>query len=178
MSYTLERRECKRQAPDDAESLRWCTNPDCAQPFEAYKSKCPYCTEKRTPVGRSSPAEVDGDLFELSPEVLARMRGEIDHIDAPMLHLPKGLELHAAMAAQRRHKERQEGQRGLRGRIALWAGYWKAQGHDDSEIMRRFWFTYGTDINTAQTYGLTKASKLCEDIDRDLSSLNVVAAST
>ena len=178
LQYTTDRRERKRQAPEDAEALKWCTNPECAQPYEAYKAKCPYCSEKRTPAGRSSPAEVDGDLHELSPEVLARLRGEIERVDAPMLHLPAGMDLHAAMAAQRRHKERQQGQGELRGRIALWAGYWKSQGHDDPEIMRRFWFTFGTDVNTAQTYGLTKASKLCEDIDRHLSALNVVALST
>ncbi len=75
------------------------------------------CGYYSPPAARSSPEQVDGDLTELSPEVLAALRGEIERIDgAPKV--PQHLEAPAQIAIANRHAARQKAQANLRGRIA------------------------------------------------------------
>jgi hypothetical protein len=107
---------------------------------------------------------VDGDLFELDPEVLAKLRGEIERIDRPV-RVP---DIHpfAQIAVVKRHKARQDAQADLRHAIALWAGHLKARAHSDSEIYRHFYFGFGTDIATAQTLGAGEAADLQERVQK------------
>src|SRR5690606_10460582 len=70
-----------KRGPSDGVAYRNCLNvtpPDiCGQPFERFRTCCPYCGwEPPPPAGRSSPAMVEGDMVLLDPEVLAALRGE------------------------------------------------------------------------------------------------------
>jgi DNA repair protein RadD len=69
--------------------------------------------------------------------------------------------------------ERQAAQRNLRAAIALWAGWQREMGREDSETYRRFFFKYGTDILSAQALGEREANELRERIAADLNSNNV-----
>jgi hypothetical protein len=46
----------------------------CTSPREAFLKVCPYCGYENVPAVRSSPAFVDGDLFELDAATLAQLR--------------------------------------------------------------------------------------------------------
>lgn len=59
------------------------TAPGCYGVFPRYQRVCPYCgLEVPPPDNRGGPEYVDGDLFELSPEALAALRGEVAEVDA------------------------------------------------------------------------------------------------
>jgi DNA repair protein RadD len=169
--WSLDRRD-KRKKPDVNEiPLRVCPNENangtglaCASPYERALPCCPYCGFKPEPSLRGAPEQVDGDLLELDEAVLAAMRGEIARVDGPV-RIPQNVDQIVARAITNKHNERQEQQRELRAAIAQWAGYQKWYGRSDAEIYRRFYFTYGMDIMTAQTLGAREATELAARIN-------------
>ena len=162
--WSLDRRERRsRGIPDDVIALRTCLNAYCMVVYPRTKRVCPQCGHYNVPVARSTPEQVDGDLLELDPDVLAQLRGEIDRIDrAP--YVPQHLDSIAKRAVVNRHKERQKAQYELRELIALWAGFRKAAGCEDSEIYREFYFNFNIDIMNAQTLGTNEAEALWDKI--------------
>lgn len=172
--WSLERGERRsRTKRDDGIPIRACLNPTCLAVYERIHKACPFCGHVPVPADRSSPEVVDGDLTELDPAMLAQLRGEIQRIDAPP-QVPARVERHVQQAIRNRHNERQEAQGVLRERIALWAGYQRHLGRDDNETMRRFYFTFGTDVMTAQTLGVREAEELASRISDALVVDNVV----
>lgn len=168
--WTLNRRERRaRIAPDDAIPLRTCLNLECMAVYPRTIRVCPNCGFYTPPVARSSPEEVDGDLTELDAETLAAMRGEIQRIDSDP-RIPQGLEPIAQKAVAKRHRERQGAQFELRSGIALWAGYMRDAGHDDSSIYRHFYFAFAIDIATAQTLNTKDAYELLTRIAASIDS--------
>lgn len=176
-AYTLDRAERSRsQRPADEIPLRRCLNPECYQAYEAVLIACPHCgTPKPAPAARSSPEMVEGDLVELDPEVLRKLRGEIDRIDLAV-RIPTGASAIVAGAIKRNHWERQQQQHKLRDAIALWAGWQAHQGRNDRESYRRFFFGFGVDVATAQTLNAKDAAELEGRIRQQLAANNVVKA--
>lgn len=169
--WTLDRRERRgKKKNEDDIPLRVCVA--CLQVYEAVSKKCPFCDHYQPPAQRSGPEFVDGDLTELDPETLAALRGEITRIDGDF-HAPRGLDLYAQMGARKRHTERQQGQAALRNTIAWWAGLQNAQGREDSESYRRFYFRFGIDVARAQTLGAREAEELAAKVNNDLSKYGV-----
>ena len=164
--YAEERGRKREKDPDD---IKVSTCVSCFQVFQAVTRTCPYCGHTPEPVGRDRPEQVDGDLTELTPEVLAAMRGEIERVDGDP-QIPFGATPIVEASVRKRWRERQEAQRELRETIALWAGYWKDRGAGDPEIHRRFWHLFDTDVMTAQTLGASEAGVLMERIKRCLQS--------
>lgn len=158
--WTLDAREKRSSGPSDAIPLRACVA--CFLPYERSKPECPMCGHRPEPAERSGPEHVDGDLFELDPEVLARMRGEVEKVDgAPQVaHIP----LIGQKAAYKRHIERQHGQAVLREVMAHWAGAERAAGRSDAEILRRFYLRFGVDVMTAKTLKPKEAGALAARI--------------
>lgn len=172
--WSLDRRERRsRAAPQDVIPLRGCLNPQCAGVYERVLPACPYCGHTHAPAGRSAPEQVDGDLCELDPEVLARMRGEIARVDGDAV-IPYGADLPVAMAVRRRHAERQAAQAALRSSIALWGGWQHHLGRETPEGYKRFFFQFGTDVASAMALGAREAQALTERIDNDLKRHNVI----
>ena len=170
--WSLDRRDRRaKSTKDDAIPLRVCLNPMCMAVYPRVTRTCPHCGFYSSPIERSTPEHVDGDLFELDPSVLARLRGEINRIDGPV-RIPQHLDPIAARAVVKKHLNRQEVQTNLRYHISLWAGYLKDQGLSDSEIYRNFFFTFGFDIATAQTLNVRDAEELLYKIQRDIDVLN------
>jgi superfamily II DNA or RNA helicase len=154
--WSLDRREGKgKKAPSTP--VRTCQN--CLAVYESYVKTCPYCGYEHKPHSVSNIEVVEGVITELSPDILAKMRGEIARIDGP----PPAL-LWAPVAAQKgaaaRHRERQKAQAVLREAIAVWAGYQTAAGQTDDVIMRRFYRTFGVDVLTAQTLSRRESEEL------------------
>jgi superfamily II DNA or RNA helicase len=169
--WSLDAREKRAKVKDiDASPpLRYCTG--CTQPYEKVLIVCPYCGTKYEPAARSSPEFVDGDLFELSPEVLAQMRGEVAKVDeSPESMLNRmqyaGAPDIAARSAAKNQRLRAEAQSVLRDAISRWARVHHDQNRSDREIHKRFWFAFGIDILSAQSLGRSSALELTTEIEK------------
>lgn len=173
--YSLNRaaRKSKKDKSDDI-PLRYCVNPECLQPYEATLNKCPRCgTLRPAPMRRSTPEEVDGNCFELDPEVLHAMRKEQAKVDGPA---PTSGNDVVARSIYNNHVGRQEAQAGLRKAMALWAGWQASKGRDGPEVQRTFFHKYGRDVMSAQVLGARDAEKLRERIAAELATHNIVEA--
>jgi len=160
----------------DAIPLRSCTNvPACGEPYERFHVKCPYCGHEPEIVARGKPEFVDGDLIELTEEVLAKMRGEVARIDAaPMI--PFGADAIIARGTMNRHQSLQDAQRELRREMAAWGGWQTVQGRSDRQAQKLFFLMYGIDVLSAQALKPAEAATLRARIAADLQHANVVAA--
>lgn len=161
-SLYAEERGKRGERDPDVMPVKTCTS--CFAAYEAVTKACPFCGHVPEPESRGGPEYVDGDLIELDAETLAAMRGEIDKIDGPAM-VPYGATNVVEASVKKRWRERQEAQAELRNNIAMWAGVWRDKGADDSEIYRRFFFTFGTDIMSAQALGRADAEKLSKRIE-------------
>lgn len=173
--WTLDRREKRgKSKASDAIPVRAC--PACTAVYERIYNACPFCGHVMTPAARSGPEQVDGDLIELDPAALAAMRGEIEKVDMhPEAYrhelAKKYTPLVGQLAGVKRHVATQEAQEALRGSIAWWAGYQRAQGRSDSESYRRFYFKFGTDVLSAQTLKASDAIELAGRVNEHLGGL-------
>lgn len=175
--YSLDRAPRKsRKAKDDEIPLRYCINPECLEPYKVTLSKCPNCgTLKPAPLRRSTPEEVDGNCFELDPEVLHAMRVEQAKIDGPV-RVPVGVAEVVKRSIHKNHNMRFEAQQELRRTMALWAGWQQSRGLDGPEVQRTFFYKYGRDVLSAQVLGTVDAEELRARIAADLSTNNIVEA--
>lgn len=166
----------KREADENIIPMTVCCS--CSNPFERVYKACPACGWGVQPAARSAPEFVDGDLFELTQDVLAKMRGDADHVtNTGFIPVPYDVPPYVAASIRKKHVDRADAQQMLRGTIALWAGWQKQHhGRSDSEIMRLFYLTYGTDVLTAQTLGAAEAYQLRDKLQERLNSQGVVAA--
>lgn len=165
--WSLDRRE-RRTGKSEPSTVRVCTA--CAAVYERFRDACPDCGEPvPKPADRSGPVQVDGDLYELDPDVLAQMRNEVvgaretpeamrDRLTAQHVPMP------GVMSNVKRQKERLDALVKLDLKLAEWAGYRRAEGLSDSEIFRKFYLTYGVSWIEAQALKAADADKLRERI--------------
>lgn len=165
----------------DAIPLRACacineaTGLVCGHPYERFLTECPNCGGKPVIVERGKPEFVDGDLVELTPEVLATMRAAvIDLKSAP--HATFGGDGIIALGQAKHHRNKQEAQRNLRQEMAIWGGWQTAQGRTDRQAQKLFFLVYGIDYLSAQALGVADAAALQSRIEADLAHANVIAA--
>jgi DNA repair protein RadD len=163
--WSLDRRERGARSKRDPDVMPVTTCTECFSPYEAVLTACPWCGAVPVPSGRTQPRQVQGDLFELDPNVLAAMRREVHKVDdsAEGLRewaLRQGHEPKVAGAMVKHHKARQEAQRELRDAIAWWAGLQRHLGREDPESYRRFYHTFGVDVLSAQALGRADADIL------------------
>lgn len=159
-----------KRAPDGMPKTRTCLA--CDALYEGLSRQCPYCGHILAIEDRSGPEQVDGDLFELSPEVLAEMRKEADRVNQPTEQFRRGLKysgapahIHDKLAAQ--HDARRRAQQHLRETIACWAGYRRLEGVPDSYSYQLFYQRFGLDVMTAQTLGTKDAQELQRRIEHE-----------
>lgn len=159
--WTLDARESCGRGASDVMPVTTCT--ECGAVYERFNPSCPYCGSRPTPASRSSPAFVDGDLFELDPDVLRALGGEIARIDGAC-YPPTGLDGIAQRAVHNKHRERQRAQHDLRHVMGLYGGWRQREGDSPSMTQRRFFHTMGVDVMTAQTLGAREATELRDRI--------------
>lgn len=172
--WSLDRRE-RRTGKSDPSMVRVCTA--CAAVYERFRDACPDCGEPvPKPADRSGPVQVDGDLYELDPTVLAQMRNEVvgaretpeamrDRLTALRVPIP------GVMSNVKRQRERLEILSDLDRSMATIAGYWRHGGMSDSEIFRKFYLHYQTDWLTAQSLKKDDAESLIKKIQNDVDGL-------
>lgn len=165
--WSLANRTSRRKASDGGIPMRVCLQ--CFAPYERIHKACPYCGHYEPPGGRTSPAEVDGDLAEMSPELLARLRSAADEAVMPIEDWRAkmtltGLPDMMVKAQVNRHAERLDTLAALREAMAIWGGRRKAEGLSDSQMQRLFYLRFGMDVLTAQSLKREPAQNLIDAI--------------
>ena len=166
-SWSLEadlRGTPRGKADPEVMPLRRCSA--CFAAYEAITITCPYCGNVEQPESRSGPEFVDGDLTELSPEYLAKLRGEISAVESGRALIPNNITDPVIIRAiENNFRKRQAAQLELRDTINLWAGV-ETKVHDrtDSQAYRLFYHRFGVDVSTAQTLKTAEMMKLTEQI--------------
>ena len=157
--YSLNRRE-KRSKTSIVIPVRTC--PGCGAAYERVNISCPYCKLKPEPVGRSLPEQVDGDLQELDPAALARLRGEID---APP-RFPYDAPSYVVSGIKNRHNEKAQAQAALREMMALWGGMQtqETEGEEVRKMQKLFYLRFGIDVLSACALPRKEAEELTERI--------------
>lgn len=162
--WSLDRRERRaRSTPDDVIQIKVCGK--CLAVYERIHKICPYCGEAHIPTDRSTPEAVDGDLAEMSPELLARLRGEIDK---PLV-IPHNASPAVVASIKKLHSERQDAQRLLRGLMA----HWTMRGDDVNMQQRLFYIQFGCDVLSAMALNKADSIVLGAKIMRALREANV-----
>lgn len=169
-TWTLDRREKRSRATDGPSPVKAC--PACSAVFERIYRQCPYCGHVPVPAQRSAPEHVDGDLLELDPAVLARLRASAEALRAAPA-VPYGATPEIRGAIMKRHRDLAATQDLLCDQIALWAGWQQHLGRDDHESYRRFYREFRVDVATAQTLRTGDARELSERIEKALASAGV-----
>ena len=173
--WTLDRAERRSRGEKDPNLIPTKSCNQCTAVYEAIYKACPYCGYVHTPAARSGPEYVDGDLTELSSDVLAAMRGEVERVDEPAEEVRRRMEFGgapglAAAGAAKQHRRRQEAQADLRAAILEWGGLQRMAGRPDYESYRRFYWRFGIDVMSAQALGRPKAEELTIKIREVLSN--------
>lgn len=165
--WSLDRRE-RRTGKSEPSTVRVCVA--CAAVYERFLDACPDCGEPvPKPADRSGPMQVDGDLYELDPDVLAQMRNEVvgarETPEAMRDRLTGRYMPQAGVISEvRKQIKRLDALVKLDHTLAQWAGYRRAEGLSDSEIFRKFYLTYGVSWLEAQALKAADADKLRERI--------------
>jgi hypothetical protein len=167
-TWSLDDADRKASGPSDAEKMRYCTDPTCAEPYAAFLHACPYCgAEPPAPAARSTPDMVEGDMVLLDPDVLAALRGEIpapledERARLAATGLPSRFITHNLKA----HMTRLDELAALRVSMAGWGGWQRARGLDDRDIQRLFWATFGVSVVEALALSAADARALRERVD-------------
>jgi len=168
--FSLASRE-RRGKREDGIPYRVC--PECLSPYERTYRECPYCGHYPEPAARSAPEHVDGDLAELSPEVLARLRQAANEVDRTRADVMSEMAANrwgpiVANVQLRNHERRQEAQPVLRAAMALWGGRQRAKGLTDSAIQRAFYFSFGLSTLEAMALHARDAEALTGKIEKAL----------
>lgn len=163
----------KRSAgePSDEVPIIRCLNPACQFPYEKFEPCCPFCGEpKPKPQRRDGPEFVDGDLSELSPEVLARMRGEEIDTERSVSALKDEIIESKVPAVGQQNALKAEladqiAQADLRSTMQWWAGWQRDNGLDTlSKREMKFYYTFGIDVLSARALKANDARELREKI--------------
>jgi hypothetical protein len=166
---SLDRRERRSAGKSEVSDTRTCNT--CTGTFPRFLDACPYCGEPiPAPAQRSSVEFVDGDLYELDAATLATMRAAIARVDmAPEDYrnqlVAQGCPQLGVLGNVKRLVATQEVVAQLREAEAVWAGYERAAGLSDREIMRKFFGVFGVDLWTAQTWKAADMTALTERIN-------------
>lgn len=159
----------KMRRPGDEIPLRNCTK--CHKNYMRIETQCPYCkTDAPEPEERSGASMVDGNVFKLTPELLAKLRGEVKYIDGPPPDAPWGKPELAGVVA-RRHFKRQAASRTLRSVMAIWAGSYPDVS--DEVNQKRFFFLFGVDVLSALTLSETDSIALCAKIKSQMAERGI-----
>lgn len=158
----------------DAIPLRVCLQ--CLQPYERFRIACPDCGTYVSPPMRATPEMVDGDLYEVDPEVLRKMRGEVARIDDPMPTFPHNATGDIRANITRHHNLRQRGQHSMRRTAETWFGWRKHVGESDRESLKRFFLVFNIDYLSAQALNTKDATELESRITAQLIRHNIFEA--
>lgn len=159
--WTLDAETKRSRSASNAEPYTYCANTLCNNPFSRLLKECPFCG---TPIpvaeGRSRPEEVDGDLTIYTEEMIERLWGAIQALEAPPSI--KGLSEHARRSVLEASRKNINTQAELRAVIAQWAGMYDES--TDSMNYRRFFHRFGIDVASAKALTHKEAGALRDEV--------------
>lgn len=164
INHTLDSRDRRTRTEQTVEQTRTCL--DCMSVYDrSLGLTCPYCGTESTPASRNGPEYVDGVLEELSPEFLARLRGEINTINGPPV-LPNVALNDPRIAGKiaRDRTNRIDAINDLKSTMLAWS----AGRGDYRQAQREFYLTFGIDVGAAQVLTTKDAHELRERIARTM----------
>lgn len=151
--WTLDAPAKRTRGTSDTIPQRVCLA--CTQPYEAFYKACPHCgAPVPAPAGRATPEQVEGDLVELDVEAMAALfermrRADMPDDDYALDQARRGIPAIGRRQDMRRHQAARHRRQVLRELVAWWVG--AQAGREQSEVHRRFFHRFGTDIATAFT---------------------------
>jgi superfamily II DNA or RNA helicase len=163
--WSLERRV--RTAKSEVQTEKAC--PMCTRIIDRFAKVCPHCGYVSVPKQRSEPSFVDGDLSEMSEELLAKLRGAIHKTDmspsayknwlqktnCPAQAIKRNVELHA---------NAQTAQHNLRAVIEYWFQMNSPNGVPGPYSYRKFFAEFGIDLLSAQSLNFEDTNNLLAKI--------------
>lgn len=172
--WTLDRGAKRESGPSDAPPVRTC--PQCTAVYERTRVLCPACGYAPVPAERSGPEHVDGDLTELSPEALTRLRGDVLNLDQDLESTRGDLMARnwtpvVVNTHIKRKREDISAQRDLRDAMSWWGGHMRAKGVEDRVSYRTFYHRFKIDVLTAQSLKKKDSLELAERITIDYSRM-------
>lgn len=164
--WSLNGREKGTRAKADTIPQRVCTA--CTQPYEAFLPLCPYCGAVPIPGGRSTPEQVEGDLFELDVEGMAavfeaQQRADMSDEDYTRDQIRRHIPQIGRGSDMKRHQAAKYRRQVLRELVGWWVGM-QPEGRSMPEKHRRFFYRFGTDIGTAFTLSAKDTDALINKI--------------
>ncbi len=173
--WTLNSRErrSRLKADEDVVPVTACTN--CMSVYERIHVACPYCGHRPEPEERSRPEQVDGNLFELSPEALNKLRGEIMTTRESPEDLRRRMTFAGAapvvINSAAKHREEHHGVlNDLTTSINWWGAHEEAKGASREEAYKRFFHRFGVDVMSAQMLSKSDAEALLNRINKAVSN--------
>lgn len=169
--YSLDDRERGgKNKPADVMPTKMCAK--CTAEYEAVHRACPYCAEVAVPAQRSGPQFVDGDLFELDLSALQGLDKAVKEAnDLPAV--PYGATPATVQSSRNKHYEKLRTRAAFKELRDVWAGWRQAEGDTASMAMRRFFFTFGVDVRTAETLNRADTQVLLDKVRTVLTKSSV-----
>jgi len=169
--WSLDKRDSRGANSKAKDEIPITACPECTQPYERVNTSCPWCGHKPAPAQRSSPEFVDGDLAEMSKEALDELRKRVeDDQEKPEAVMSRmkyaGAPQVAVMSAGKNIRRKLDSREVMKSTMAEWI---KSIGEkDQSVVMKRFWFRFGTDILTAQMLTGRESLEMAEKMNIDI----------
>lgn len=166
--WSLDPRE-RRSSKSEPSLVRTCHI--CSFTYERFRTECPECGSSiPVPAARSTPEQVDGDLTELDPNVLAMLKAEAEKamMDAGQLRdqlVHAGVPQIGVMSQVKKHVERKETLSELRDTMVNWLGRQITSGLSQSEQYRKFYLSFGIDWQSALSMKTKDAEQLITRIN-------------
>lgn len=158
----------RRRQAARGEPVRQCATDGCWRTFISWSLTCPHCGTTPPPRQARRPEEVEGDLVQFGPELMAELaataRAAIRVPSAPV----RGFTSARDKVIYDNMVMRADAQGVLREALHWWGGIRMHQGMGQSEAQRRFFQTFGVDVASAQGLGGPEARRLTELIKGDL----------
>jgi superfamily II DNA or RNA helicase len=151
---------------DDDMPIRSCIN--CFSVYERILKRCPFCGKKPEINNRGCVIkQVDGDLTELTDEMIASMKDTIKRLDESN-YIPTYLSTAAKISIQKKRSYRKAAQSKLRSVISKKI----AEDSCESVAYRKFYMEYGIDALSAQKLNTKDALELTKRIEKNDKNVN------
>jgi superfamily II DNA or RNA helicase len=167
--FSLDRR-AKRSGPSDAIPTIACDV--CENPYEIIEDRCPYCGAPKPvpdPSARSGPNLVGGDIFELTPDVIAKMLGDASSAASAWAPVPEGVQPYVAEGIRNRARTKAHTQKLLRHYVGWWCGLYP--GDSTTKLVRRFYYEFNIDMLSAFALKTADAETLLERVKLKLDGI-------
>lgn len=150
--WTLDDTSKRRERGPDEIPIRRCLG--CLGVFIRWSKTCPSCGFSPNPPDRTKPEFVEGDLTELTPEILSKMRGDVDRFFLSGPKIPHGAGPIVKAGIKNKHKEHRDLAFATQQLIDQWAELQFRAGLSVKDAYIKFYRCFGIDAISACTQPL------------------------